>query len=168
MNDSQRLQLQRMISENEVEDQTGLIRELKHSQIFRKEIPKLIEIRDSNLKKGDTAIGFGSNTFSRSAQECNFMYSYYTDIFNKILKNEIDMDTMFSFIDVLSDIETGLLGQHEGAFKVGTLLKKLYVDSALLKADRIDEDNKNMEDAIPLTKPAAVKISWNEYKQLNK
>ena len=33
MNDKQRLQLQNMIKANNVEDQTDLIRKLKHSQI---------------------------------------------------------------------------------------------------------------------------------------
>ena len=38
MNDNQKLQLQNMITSNNVEDQTELIRDLKHSQILRNEI----------------------------------------------------------------------------------------------------------------------------------
>jgi arginine repressor len=38
MNDNQRLQLQNMIKTNNIEDQTELIRSLKHSQIIKNEI----------------------------------------------------------------------------------------------------------------------------------
>ena len=42
MDDSQRLQLQNMIKANNVEDQTELIRNLKHSDVLRNEIDKMI------------------------------------------------------------------------------------------------------------------------------
>ena len=41
MNDNQRLHLQKMITENNVVDQTELIRQLKHSQILRNEVKHL-------------------------------------------------------------------------------------------------------------------------------
>ena len=46
MDDKTRLQLQNMIKANNAEDQTELIRELKHSDIFKKNIATLL-----NLKK---------------------------------------------------------------------------------------------------------------------
>ena len=45
MNDKQRLQLQNMISVNNVEDQTNLIRDLKHSVILKNEVNNLILIK---------------------------------------------------------------------------------------------------------------------------
>ena len=45
MDDKQRLQLQNMIKTNNVEDQTDLIRNLKHSQILRNEINNMIMIK---------------------------------------------------------------------------------------------------------------------------
>ncbi len=45
MDDKQRLQLQNMIKVNNVEDQTDLIRNLKHRQILRNEINNLIMIK---------------------------------------------------------------------------------------------------------------------------
>ena len=55
----------------------------------------------------------------------------YTDIYNKIRKDELDLSILNRFLNVLRNIEDGELDQHEGAFVVGTLLKELYVDSAL-------------------------------------
>jgi hypothetical protein len=45
MDDKQRLQLQNMIKANNVEDQTDLIRNLKHSQVLRNEINNMIMIK---------------------------------------------------------------------------------------------------------------------------
>ena len=42
MNDTQRLRLQEMIKVNNVEDQTNVIRELKHSSILKKELQNIL------------------------------------------------------------------------------------------------------------------------------
>ena len=45
MNDKQRLELQKMITDNDVQDQTELIRNLKHSTILANEINNMIMIK---------------------------------------------------------------------------------------------------------------------------
>jgi hypothetical protein len=60
----------------------------------------------------------------------------------------------------LQQIEEGQLDQHEGSFLVGTLLKELYIDSALKKAEKLDEAN---EAPVEPRKPE-VNISWRQYK----
>ena len=42
MDANARLQLQKMLKENDVLDQTELIRQLKHSTIFKKEVATLV------------------------------------------------------------------------------------------------------------------------------
>ena len=154
MDDNQRLQLQNMIKANNVEDQTSLIRELKHSQILRNEINTMVKIK---AKYGDNA----DQIYSECAAECSFLFTYYTDIFNKVRKDEIDILILNKFLDVLKQIEDGKLDQHEGSFIVGSILKELYVDSALRKADKLDEQNK--EEKIEPKKPE-VQISWKQFK----
>ena len=155
MDDKQRLQLQNMIKVNNVEDQTGLIRDLKHSQILRNEINNMIMIKAKY--RGDD---------EKIAQECmnesNFLFTYYTDIFNKIRKNEIDINILNKFLDVLRKIEDGELDQHEGSFMVGSLLKELYVDSALKKSEKLDEQSEKA----PEPKRAEVKVSWSQFKKM--
>jgi hypothetical protein len=69
------------------------------------------------------------------------------------------------FLNVLKQIEDGKIDQHEGSYMVGTILKEIYIDSALKKAEKTDKkDNKNKKDDKPI-KP--VKISWKEYKEKN-
>ena len=158
MDEKQRLQLQNMIKTNDVTDQTELIRNLKHSQLLRTEINNLLIIR--NKYKGDD-----EKIYLESADECNFLFTYYTDIFNKVRKDEIDIGILNKFLDVLRRIEEGELDQHEGSFLVGTLLKELYVDSALKKAEKLDE--KYEKDRIE-PKHAEKKITWKQFKKMNK
>ena len=156
MDDKQRLQLQNMIKVNNVEDQTDLIRNLKHSQVLRNEINNMIMIKAKYI---------GDN--EKIAQECmnesNFLFTYYTDIFNKVKKDEIDINLLYKFLDILKKIEDGELDQHDGSFQVGTILKDIYVDSALKKADKLDAAN-GTEKVEP--KKANVEISWKQFKTM--
>jgi len=157
MDDKQRLQLQNMIQANNVEDQTDLIRNLKHSQIIRNEVNMMIMIK-SKYRGDDEKI------YNECVGECSFLFTYYTDIFNKIRKDEIDINILNKFLDVLRRIEEGELNQHEGSFAVGTLLKELYIDSALKKAEKLDA---NSAPKVEPKKPD-VKISWRQFKKMNK
>jgi len=155
MDDRARLQLQKMIKANNVEDQTELIRELKHSQILKNDINNLILLKAKYRNDPDQLL-------LESMSECNFLFTYYTDIYNKIKKDEIDLNILSRFIDVLKKIEEGEMDQHEGSFAVGTLLKELYVDSALKKADKLDKEHANDAQQIEYKEP--VNISWRQYK----
>lgn len=157
MDEKQKLQLHNMIKVNNVEDQTELIRNLKHSQILRNEVNNMIMIK-AKYRGDDEKI------YNECINESNFLFTYYTDIFNKIRKDEIDINILNKFLDVLRQIEQGELDQHEGSFTVGTLLKELYIDSALKKAEKLDELSKKP----PEPKRAEVKISWNQFKKINK
>ena len=156
MDDKQRLQLQDMIKTNNVEDQTELIRILKHSEILRSNINNMIMIK-AKYRGDDEKIA------EECMKESHFLFTYYTDIFNKVKKDEIDIGLLYQFLNILKKIEEGQLDQHEGSFMVGTILKEIYIDSALKKAEKLDA---NIEKVEP--KKANVNISWNEYKQQNK
>ena len=157
MDDNQRLHLQKMIAVNNVEDQTGLIRELKHSHILRENVNNLVMLKAKHLDNED-ALNLEAMT------ECNFLFTYYTDLYNKIRKDEIDLKILFQFIDVLRKIEDGQMDQHEGSFEVGLLLKKIYVDSALRKAEKLNAATGVTE---PEYKGPQVEISWKQYKMMN-
>ena len=128
MDDKARLQLQKMIKANNVEDQTELIRELKHSHLLQNDINNLIMLKAKYRNNQDKIHEEGMN-------ECGFLFTYYTDIYNKIRKDEIDLKILNQFLNILRRIEDGEIDQHEGSFIIGTLLKELYVDSALRKAE---------------------------------
>ena len=155
MDENARLQLQKMIKANDVLDQTELIRELKHSVLLRNDIQNLLLLKTKYNNNQDEIINVAIG-------DCNFLFTYYTDIFNKIRKDEIDLKILFRFLDVLQQIENGELDQHEGSFEVGKLLKELYVDSALKKADKLNEKYENEENKEVMREP--INISWKQFK----
>jgi len=97
--------------------------------------------------------------------ECSFLFTYYYDIYNRLKKDEIDVNILHDFLGILKKIEDGELDQHEGSFKVGTILKKLYVDSALKKAEKLDEQYET--DKVEPKKPE-LNITWKQFKQFKK
>ena len=157
MDENQRLHLQKMIAVNNVEDQTGLIRELKHSYILRDNVNNLVMLKAKYPEDPDSLN-------LEAMVECNFLFTYYTDLYNKIRKDEIDLKILFQFIDVLQKIEDGVIDQHEGSFEVGTLLKKIYVDSALRKAEKLNAETQVAE---PEYKGPQVEISWKQFKKMS-
>jgi hypothetical protein len=69
MDDNQRLHLQKMIAANNVEDNTDLIRELKHSQILKENVNNLIMLKAKYPNDPDALNLEGMS-------ECNFLFTY--------------------------------------------------------------------------------------------
>jgi hypothetical protein len=159
LSNNDKLQLQEMIKTNDVEDKTDLIRATKHSKLIREQVKLLeqlkqdySELHKSNFQEFDTL----------TVEKCHFLFQNYTDIYNKVLKNEINLDILNKFLDALELIENGEVDQHEASVKVGTFLKELYVDSALRKTEKMDAENSNNDDE----KNDIMEISWSEYKRV--
>lgn len=160
MNKSERLQLDKMIKENNVQDFTKEIRAKRHSKFLRDDINRFVEFKKQNAKLKEN----NPEEFERLLiSKCQFLFTYYTDIFNRVRKDELDLNIFNEFIDILERIENSELDQHEGSFEVGKLLKKIYIDSALKKADKL---NKEHEEDMPIIKEPK-KISWAEFKKKN-
>ena len=66
---------------------------------------------------------------------------------------------------MLKQIEDGKVDQHEGSFIVGTLLKELYVDSALKKAEKLDKEHGAEEEKKVVVEP--LNVSWSSFKKIN-
>lgn len=156
MDENQRLHLQNMITANNVEDSTGLIRQLKHSHILRNDVNNLIMLKAKYIDEPDSLQ-------LEAMSECNFLFTYYTDIYNKIKKDDIDLTILFKAFDVLRDIEDCKLDQHEGAYAFGTLLKQIYVDSALKKAEKLNSETGEKEKEY---KGPQVDVSWGQFKKM--
>ena len=159
LNSNDRLQLNKMIKESDAEDKTELIRKTKHSQIIKEQVTLL-----QNLKK--THKNLYENNFTKfdelAVKECQFLFRYYTEIYNKVLKNEINLEILDKFLNVLKLIENGEIDQHEGSVKVGTYLKELYIDSALKKTEKNDKNSNENEDSKEIEE---INISWSQFKK---
>ena len=98
MDNNDRLNLKRMIDEHNVQDQTELIREKKHSKQIRDDVQKIINLRkEYNPQIDDPNLEFNDKCLTES----QFLFINYMDIFNKIKKDEINVDTLNKFLNVL-------------------------------------------------------------------
>ena len=96
--------------------------------------------------------------------QCKFLFNNYTDIYNKVKNDNLNLAIMEKFLDILKQIEDGELNQHEGSYLVGKYLKEMYIDSAL----RQDEKHENNDGKKKVQKkPSSVqekKITYKAFK----
>ena len=158
MNEEQRLNLTRMIKEYDADDNTGKIRRLAHSSKIRKDVFKMMDLKQkyarlslSNKEQFKTIV----------LSQCDFLYNNYTHIFNKLLKGECNPHLLIKFCDVLRSIEEGEKDQHEASYEIGKILKSIYIDG---KIER--EKNSNNKDTKRYR--CGKKMSWNDYMLMKK
>ena len=155
----ERLNLKRLVDQSDCENNTEQIRKLKHSVLIGNDIEKMTAFmkQEDELKHSEP-----ERFLEQLKNECSFLFNNYTDIFNKLLKEEIDLTIMKKLLIVLKMIEEEQVDQHEGSVMVGKILKELYVDAAIKRADALDRENKKEEVVYEEEK----KISWKEYKKM--
>jgi hypothetical protein len=158
MNAKEALDLKRLVNESQCDDNTENIRKLKHSVLIRNDIRKLEQLKKQNeyLKTNDIA-----QFRELCLNECPFLFSNYTDIFNKIIKDELDLKIMTKLLIVLKLIEDGQVDQHEGSVMVGKFLKELYIDSAIKRSDNIDKEFEGQK----VAPNKGLAVSWREFKK---
>ena len=161
MNNSERLQLNKIIQNNDVEDMTSEIRKKLHSDKIKQDVLKMIEIKRKYPRLAES----NREQFNTMLQnQCSFLFNNYTDIFNRIKKDELDLSILNEFLKVLKDIEESKIDQHDGSYKIGQLLKQIYVDSAVRQSDNLDKRN-NKKEKHKVRK--IVNISWKSFKEQN-
>lgn len=158
LNNNERLNLDKLIKESDCENNTEHIRNVKHSVLIRDDIRKMDRLKTTHkdLRTLD------NDKFKELCQnECPFLFTNYNDIYNRLIKDELDLTIMTKLLVVLKLIEDGKVDQHEGSVMVGRLLKELYVDSAIKHGENLDKQYGSEQ------KPEKIdgkKISWKEYK----
>lgn len=160
MNNNEKLNLKRLIDETQCEDNTDNIRKLKHSVKIRNDVRNI-----ENLKKTNSALrSLQPDEFKELCQkEASFLFNNYTDIFNKIMKDEIDLLIMTKMLTILKLIEDAKVDQHEGSAMFGKVLKELYIDSAIKHGENLDKQYETET----IQKVEGKKISWSQYKKMN-
>ena len=164
MNSMDRIQLEKMIQANDAVDNTTQIRELKHSALIHQDVGTLLNLKRDYARLAKT----NPEQFDMMCvNRCTFLFNNYTDIFNKVKKDEIDLSILGRLLGVLKLIEDGKVGQHEASVEVGKLLKQIYIDSALKKSEKLDKQhgsNHSNSNNDATTLPPAKKVTWNQYK----
>lgn len=151
MNDEARLKLKNMVNEYKPEETTDKIRKLKHSGKIKSDVMQMLKIKKNNSRlKMETVKKMCEN-------QCSFLRENYTNIFNKLFKGDLDLMLLDRFISILKDIEDEKLDQHEASAQVGTILKEIYIDSALREDKKREKSSKKKEKKIK-------NVSWKDFK----
>lgn len=151
--------LDNLMSDKNIEQTTDKIREAKHSGKIKICVNDILKI-----KKDYSRLPY--NRIEEIAKSrCEFLLVNYRDIFFKVLKNEIDISLLFTFVDILEKIEKGILNQHEASFQVGTILKKIYIDSTLKRNENLNKKDKKKEKQ--KNKKLNRKLTYEEWNKKN-
>jgi hypothetical protein len=143
-------QLKQMAESPKFVDMTDKIRDVKHSGLLRTAIDHMMTFKRENaeLLKTDKVL-----FEDRLMKENNFLFMNYMELYNLLLKNEMNMSIMNQLLACLESIERGECDQTEASVRVGTLLKSIYIDSVIKDT--------------PEKKVVPVKdVSWSSYKAL--
>ena len=158
LNDDERLHLDKMIKEFDAKDNTTKIRELRHSAKIKDNVQTLLNLK----RKYPRMILYEKDKFEKLViSHCNFLWNNYTNIFNRLMKNEIDINILYSFIDKLREVEDGETDQHEASVDVGKILKRLYIDSALRREKNYEtnDDGTRRKERKP-----KINLTWSKFK----
>ena len=141
----------RMENNTEYEDNTKQIITVKHSEKIRDDVRKINYIKNNyaDLKETDP-----NKYHELFVIECGFLFNNYTDIFNRLIKDEIDLTIMTQLVTVLKMIEDEKINQEEGSIMVGKILKNLYIDSAIKRSENIDKEHASKQEANESSKEA--------------
>ncbi len=160
MNPEERLNLKKMLAQNtDYVDHTEDIRRLKHSGLLLDSMRDIEKLKRANSelreKDSDAFIEVCKTT-------APLMYNLYTDLFNKLVKDELNLVIMIRFIRILEMIEQGQIDQNEASVMVGKILKELYVDSAVRVGEKLDKLNEsNDQNKVEMIVPK--NIRWNQW-----
>lgn len=158
MNQQERLDLKKLMQHNDYEDNTEGIRKLKHSDLIMTDIMKLEDLK----KEHDIIKTKDFEKFNSMCKEkCSFLYNSYTDIYNRCIKDELDLGLMTQALVTLKKIENGEIDQQEGSVIMGKILHRVFVESALKRQEHLETENK--EETIQKNKGKP--LSWKEYKK---
>ena len=161
LKDSERLNLEKMIKEYDADDNTTKIRELKHSKKIKDDVERLLNLKKKYSRMEMTNKG---NFEKLLISHCNFLWTNYTNIFNRLIKNELNIKILYKFIEKLEEIEEGVTDQHTASVDIGKILKEMYIDSAL-RREKNFETQENGGKPKKERKPVN-NISWSKFKAM--
>lgn len=172
LDNNEKAAVDKMLLENPVEDFTKDIRERSHSKLIREDRDKLITLKH---KYSRLASSNKIQFISICENQCKFLYDNYNSIFNSLLNDKLDIAIFDKFIEILENIENGLLSQHEGSYLIGKYLKNIYVDKKIKTDSHYNKSNKSKKTSKTNTDDKSHNdntnqesdISYKQFKQFN-
>ena len=95
MDEKQRLNLQEMIKGFDADDNTSKIRKLRHSRLIKENVEIMLTLK----KKYQRMKNVDPKNYNKIlVSKCNFLFNNYTNIFNRIYKDELNINILNHFI----------------------------------------------------------------------
>ena len=114
MNPDEVLKLNDMIKEGDCVDNTDMIRQLKHSSLITQNLNALLRIKKKYKDEHD--ILDLKELDEECLKECRFLFDNYTSIYNKLLRDQIDLKVFYKFLYYLKKIEDGELTFYQASY----------------------------------------------------
>jgi len=156
-----------IIKEHKIEDNTDYVVNNKKASIIRKEFNALLKIKKIH----------GHEKINLSKMQAPYLYKNYKSIFDKIIKEDFNVELFKDLIDILDKIENKKIDLHEGSFIFGKKLKNIFVDKRIYNNtnDNLNKDfsnnlnnkldnNSNTDFSNNLNKD----FSYKQFKMMNK
>lgn len=159
IDDETRLKFNELLKESDASDNTEKIRKLKHSSKIKEQVSIMLDIKKRYSRLDKKTLDKMIDT------QCNWLFTHYFNLFNKLKKDELDIQILGQFVNALKAVEDGDMDQHEASVRVGQILKKLYIDSALKKDKKEEARRERQRKKKPVNRKA--KLTWAQYKKLN-
>ena len=159
IDDETRLKFNELLKESDASDNTEKIRKLKHSSKIKEQVSIMMDIKRRYSRLDKKTLDKMIDT------QCNWLFTHYFNLFNKLRKDELDIQILGQFVNALKAVEDGDMDQHEASVRVGQILKKLYIDSALKKDKKEEARRERQRKKKPVNRKA--KLTWAQYKKLN-
>uniref|UniRef100_A0A6C0KE96 Uncharacterized protein n=1 Tax=viral metagenome TaxID=1070528 RepID=A0A6C0KE96_9ZZZZ len=159
IDDETRLKFNELLKESDSSNNTEKIRKLKHSSKIKEQVSIMMDIKRKYSRLDKKTLDKMIDT------QCNWLFTHYFNLFNKLKKDELDIQILGQFVNALKAVEDGDMDQHEASVKVGQILKKLYIDSALKKDKKEEVRRERQRKKKPVNRKA--KLTWTQYKKLN-
>jgi hypothetical protein len=119
--------------QDEYQDNTDYLRQERRSIILRNEV-----LHMERLKRNYSGNRYGDEFAELCKRECNYLFTHYSIVFNKMLKDVLDLTLFFRVLDTLRKIEDGEINQEEGSVLIGKLFADIYLDSARREGEQRD------------------------------
>jgi hypothetical protein len=159
MDPSDRIDLKKLMKTGEQDyvDNTDGIRRLKHSDLIAADMKKLQDLKVSHASMRSS---FPDDFSNLCQKKCSFLFNAYTDIYNRLFKDQLDVDLMLDALRTLKQVETGKINQQEGSIIMGKLFYKVFVSNAIRH-----EDSSNIPSPAVTAPVDANQLTWLEYKR---
>lgn len=163
MNPQERLDLKKLMQQpgHDYEDNTDGIRKLRHSTLIHTDILELEKLKKDQQEMKEK----NPKLFVIQCQKkCSFLYNSYTDIFNRVLNDELDLELMGKALQTLKEIEDGKINQQEGSVLMGKLFYQVFVDSAMKKGEKLEKQAAETDEPRPAYRQEKP-ISYKDFKK---